>query len=280
MSEEPSPGDTPTKKRRGWRKGLLGPGVGVLLCYVIWGVTSLAEWDAGQSAVALSTLAFWGFGVLAFVAGNSVSSSEAHDQARAAKHWIRILAFSAGLIPLYCLAFVAARGAMDTVMFVHSGFLRSLLALRSGEGQGPNAVSAILTVGAGGVFGDLAWYFLLYACGAWGASRGRGLGAWARGVALAACMVVSLSLIEYLGVDANNAEPLLPQLRAAGTLAEATRVFLKYSLFRSYYYSHYPTDPVTGWMVKWAALALTGKLVLAGLLCAVSMRIRRRAVAS
>jgi hypothetical protein len=204
----------------------LGGGVVVVGAYGFWLVALLAGGRGSLGGETLLTVASCMLCALAFALGmqsvrGEVSDGTAQSLILTPLPRRRIvlsklagsaefLGIAAMLLPLYWLA-VEWDGCDDYLMaHLHGGALRFAAVSELWNRQVcPGDFGLVsLATGTAAFASDLSWYGLFACCGLFAATSARTAGgAWARGLALAALVVVALSLVEWLGFDLAGARP-------------------------------------------------------------------------
>ena len=121
-------------------------------------------------------------------------------------------------------------------------------------------------VGLGAFAGDLAWYLLLAACGAWAAvSRRTALAVWIKGLLVAGCVLVGLSFIEWIGLDYAGATDVLEDLLQADNLRDVISAAADYDLFGPYWHWFWgPKEELSpSWTAAWIVIAIGLRLLFA-----------------
>jgi hypothetical protein len=196
----------------------------VLLAYLAWAIYAWVRTEATWLEVLATTAVSWLFCLLAFVLGvqsvrNEVTGATADALVMTPVSRFKVVAsklagsmeflgIAALLLPLYCFAMISAHEQPTVRAFLHGGMPRCWLAMEWlfqrywFSWQREQSFAGDTAAGLAAALGDMSWYILLAACGAWAAATpGGALRIWARGLGLGAGVLIALTLVELIGID-------------------------------------------------------------------------------
>jgi hypothetical protein len=275
----------------------------VMAAHVTWAILALSPGEmkttspaaaAHWAPVAAATVASWFLCLLSFVLGlQSVRNEIAGDTAEALVMTplrrtrlvtsklagsVEFLVIAALLLPLYLWTLISLHTHMETRAFVHGGMYRCWMLF---EGNwtpwgfyGEQSFGVDIMAGLGGFLGDMAWYLLLAAVGAWaGASRRPVLVVWLKGLAVAGGVLVALTVLEWPGFDWPGCAQTMRETFTAGSLERGGAFLLVYNPFSwGWGWGDGVPERSTAWTALWAGASVTLRLVVAALFIRLAAR--------
>jgi hypothetical protein len=189
---------------------------------------------------------------------------------------VEFLVIAALLLPLYLWTLISMHTDMEIRALVHGGMYRCWMLF---EGNwtpwafyGEQSFAADVLAGLGGFLGDMAWYLMLAAVGAWaGASRGPALVVWLKGLAVAGAVLVALTVLEWPGFDMPGCTATLADALTADSPAGAVEALFVYDPF-SWGYGYLSPERSAGWTALWAGASVILRLVVAALFIRLAAR--------